>query len=112
MQGAELTGRLGEGLGALGTDYGQLGLQQGSALGQLAGQQASLGQLGQSLGQQDATFAFDVGKQQQAQQQAELDTIRQNEMEQAYEPYKRVGFLSDIYKGAPSSQMATTTTSG
>jgi hypothetical protein len=28
-------------------------------------------------------------------------------MQQIYEPYQRLGFLSDIYKGAPSSQMTT-----
>jgi len=47
---------------------------------------------------------FDLGKQQQAQQQAVLEAQRQTEMQQAYEPYQRVSFLSDIYKGAPSTQ--------
>jgi hypothetical protein len=35
-----------------------------------------------------------------------------HKVEQQYEPYQRVGFLSDIYKGAPSSQMAISQQSG
>jgi hypothetical protein len=29
-------------------------------------------------------------------------------LQQAYEPYQRLGFLSDIYKGAPTSQQSIT----
>ena len=49
-----------------------------------------------------------MGKQQQAQQQAVLEAQRQTELQQLYEPYQRVGFLSDIYKGAPTSQQSIT----
>ena len=110
IQGQELMGRLGEGLGGLGAQYGQLGLAQGEALGTLGLRQASLGELGQQLGQREAGFLFDVGKQQQAQQQAVLEAQRQTELQQLYEPYQRVAFLSDIYKGAPSSQQSITGT--
>jgi hypothetical protein len=51
---------------------------------------------------------FDLGKQEQAQQQAELEAKRQSNLASRYEPYQRLGFLSDIYKGAPSTQMALT----
>ena len=47
---------------------------------------------------------FGLGKQQQAQQQAILEAQRQSELAQLYEPYQRLGFLSDIYRGAPTSQ--------
>jgi hypothetical protein len=110
LQGHELMGRLGEGIGNLGAQYGQLGLAQGEALGNLGIRQASLGELGQALGQKEAGFLFDVGKQQQAQQQATLEAQRQTQLQQLYEPYQRVGFLSDIYKGAPSSQQSITGT--
>ena len=112
LQGAELQGRLGEGLGSLGTQCGQLALQQGEALSQLGLRQGALGELQQSLGQKEAGFLFDVGKQQQAQDQAVLEAERKTQVEQMYEPYQRVGFLSDIYKGAPSSQMAISQQSG
>jgi hypothetical protein len=101
-------GRVGEGIGALGAQYGQLGLAQGEALGTLGLRQASLGELSQDLGQKEAGFLFDIGKQQQAQQQATLEAQRQTQLQQAYEPYQRVAFLSDIYKGAPSSQQTLT----
>ena len=103
---------MGEGLGSLGTQYGQLALQQGEALSQLGLRQGALGELQQSLGQKEAGFLFDVGKQQQAQDQAVLEAERKTQVEQMYEPYQRVGFLSDIYKGAPSSQMAVSQQSG
>ena len=45
---------------------------------------------------------------QQAQQQAEIEAKRQSDMAQLYEPYQRLGFLSDIYKGAPTSQQTLT----
>jgi hypothetical protein len=112
IQASELQGRLGEGLGALGTQYGQLNLQQAEGLSQLGLRQGALGELQQQLGQREAGFLFDVGKQQQAQDQAVLEAERKTQVEQMYEPYQRVGFLSDIYKGAPSSQMAISQQSG
>jgi len=108
MQGNELQSRIGEGIGGLGTSYGQLNMGQGSGLADLGMRQAALGELGQGLQQKETGFLFDVGKQQQAQQQAELEAGRQTQMEQLYEPYQRVGFLSDIYKGAPTSQQSIT----
>jgi len=108
LQGQELSSRIGEGIGNLGTQYGQLGLQAGQALGQTGLQQAQLGEGVQALGQRDASFAYDMGKQQQAQQQAVMEAKRSSEIQQAYEPYQRVSYLSDIYKGAPSSQQSIT----
>ena len=83
-------------------------LATGEGLSQLGLRQAALGETGQQLGQQQAGFLFDLGKQQQAQDQAVLEARRQSELQQAYEPYQRVGFLSDIYKGAPTSTQTIT----
>jgi hypothetical protein len=47
-----------------------------------------------------------LGAQEQRQQQAELDALRSSNMARAMQPYQHLGFLSDIYKGAPSSQMS------
>jgi len=109
------SGQLGQGQAQLGVtgaqQAGQLGLQQGEALGTLGLRQASLGQQQQQLGQQEAGFLFDIGQKMQQQQQAELEAARQTQLQQAYEPYQRLAFLSDIYKGAPSTQMALTGTS-
>lgn len=108
ISGQQLAGQLSQGLGSLGVDYGGLGLQQGEALGTLGLRQASLGQQQQQLGQQEAGFLFDIGQRQQSQQQAELEAARSTALQAAYEPYQRLGFLSDIYKGAPSTQMSVT----
>lgn len=104
LQGGQAIGQLGQGIAGLGTSFGQLNLAAGEGLSQLGLRQASLGQTGSSLASAEQGFLFDLGKQQQAQQQAELEAKRQTELTQAYEPYQRVSFLSDIYKGAPSTQ--------
>ena len=104
LQGNELQNNIAQGIGNLGTSYGQLNLAQGSAQGQMGMQQGALGELSQTLNQKDSGYLFDVGKQQQAQDQANTEAGRQTKMEELYEPYQRVGFLSDIYEGAPTSQ--------
>lgn len=88
---------MGQGIGSLGTQLGNLGMQQ-----------AALGQTGQQMGQQDVNFLFNLGAEQQKQQQAALDAYRATAMQTAYQPMQHLAFISDIYKGAPSSQMAMT----
>jgi hypothetical protein len=81
---------------------------QAEALGQLGLRQAAVGQQSQQQTLQDIETQFNLGKQQQAQQQAEIEAQRQSDLAQLYEPYQRYGFLSDIYKGAPTSQQTIT----
>jgi hypothetical protein len=90
--------QLAAGLGSLGTQLGAVGLQQGQ-----------LGEAAQRLGQQDVSFLYGLGQQQQTQKQRELDALRATQLQTAYQPMQQLAFLSDIYKGAPSSQMALTT---
>ena len=85
------------GLGAL---TGQLGAQQA----QIGGQQIGAGQALQQAGLRDIAALQQLGGQQQQQQQSLLEAARANAQKQLYEPYSRVSFLSDIYKGAPSTQ--------
>jgi len=89
-----------QGLGQLGGQLGQLGVQQGA-----------LGQTAQALQQGDINFLYNVGQSQQAFNQQTLDAQRANELQKVYAPYQQAGFLSDIYKGAPSSQMSTAASS-
>lgn len=89
--------QMAQGLGSLGTQIGNLGVQQ-----------AALGQTAQQLGQNDVNFLYNIGAQQQRQSQAELDALRATKMQQAMQPYQQLAFQSDIYKGAPSTQMAVT----
>ena len=44
----------------------------------------------------------------QAQDQARLDAQRQSDLAQMYEPYQRLGFLSDIYSKTPTTQQTIT----
>jgi len=83
LSGAQLSGQLAQGIGALGAQN-------------------------QALGQQDVTFQYGLGQQQQGQQQRELDALRASQLQAAYQPYQQLGFLSDIYRGAPTTQMAVT----
>ena len=87
--------------------YGSLGQQQAGIGGQQAaigGQQLGAAQLQQQTGLKDLSTLQSLGQEQQRQQQMELDAIRSNQQRQLYEPYSRIAFLSDIYKGAPSTQ--------
>ena len=76
--------------------------------GSAAGGLASLGASLPGLKQQELGFMYDMGSKQQGQQQAGLDALYNNQLRQQMEPYQRLGFLSDIFQGAPSSQMSVT----
>jgi hypothetical protein len=98
----------GQQIGSMGLQAGQtmgtLGLQSGEALGTLGLRQSALGETLSDRLLAEQQGVFQMGQFQQQQQQAELEAQRQSELAQLYEPYQRVSFLSDIYKGAPSSQ--------
>lgn len=107
-------GNIGQGIGGLATAQYNIGQSMASTLGGLGTQlsnigvqQAGLAELGQTLGQRDVGMAFNIGEAQRQQRQQGLDAERQSRMQQIYEPYQRVGFVSDIYKGAPTTQMTT-----
>jgi hypothetical protein len=91
----DIGNKMAQGLGALGSQQGNLGMQQ-----------AALGQQAQGQSQQDTNFLFNLGAMQQKQQQAVNDANRQNELQRNMQPYQQMAFVSDIYRGAPSSQMS------
>lgn len=92
--------QLAQGLGSLGTQLGNQGVQMGA-----------LGQTGQQMGITDTNFLYNLGAEQQKLNQAALDAQRATALQTAYQPYQQLAFISDIYKGAPSSQMAMTSQS-
>jgi|TARA_R110002049_G_scaffold146274_1_gene309018 hypothetical protein len=94
-------GQLGQGLGQLGQGFGQLGLGQAS----VAKTQAGLGALGQQLGQADIQSLLGIGGMQQQLGQAQMEANRQQQLMAQREPYTRLGFASDILRGAPSGQI-------
>jgi hypothetical protein len=112
-QQAQLGQSLGQGIGNLAGQQFGIGQNIAQGLGSLGTQQANvgmqgaaLGQQAQALGQQDTNFLYNLGSSQQKQAQAELDAQRQNTLQQNMQPYQQAAFLSDIYRGAPSSQMS------
>jgi len=89
--------QLGQGIAGLAGEQGQLGLRQ-----------AALGETVQGLGQRDVEGAYKIGQLLQSQDQAELEAKRQSDLSQLYEPYQRLGFLSDIYSKTPTTQQTIT----
>jgi hypothetical protein len=114
-QGAQLYGQLGQGIGALAGQEAGIGMQQGQALGQLGAtvgqlgvQQGALGQAAQQMGMADVSALTQLGGVQQQNQQAQLEAARATQLQQTMAPYQQLGFVSDIYRGAPSSQSTLT----
>jgi hypothetical protein len=112
-QQSQLQQQLGQGIGNLAAQQFGVGAQiaqgigsLGTQLGNLGTQQAGLGQTAQQLNANDVNQLYTLGSEQQKQQQAVLDATRASQMQNALQPYQQLAFQSDIYKGAPSSQMA------
>ena len=115
VQAAELGRQQAESVGqSLAQNYGQAQQQaqqqfagQMGRYGQAATQMAGLGGQQQQQQQGDIASLMASGSvQQQRAQQIEDAKYRQG-LQQMYEPYQRLGFVSDIYQGMPSSAMAT-----
>jgi len=101
------------------TGIGSLGVQGATAQSnigqQLSGmglQQAGLGQLEQTLRNQDINALMGTGGMQQAQNQSVLDAQRQSDLQKYQQPYQQLGFMSDVYSGVPTSQATTTMSAG
>ena len=108
-------GNLGEGIGGLTAQQAGVDISKGQALGQLGGQMGQLGQqygaLGQAtqqLGAADTALLAGLGGLERGIEQGQMDAIRTNQTQRAMAPYQQLGFLSDIFKGAPSTQMSLT----
>ena len=114
-QRAGLYGQLGQGIGGLTAQQAGIDLNKAQALGGLGAQMGALGtQMGamgeatQQLGAADVGLLGSVGLLERQNEQAQLDAMRQTQMQETMDPYQRLGFVSDIYRGAPSTQMSMT----
>ncbi len=114
-QQAQLQSGIAQGIGSLGAQQAQTGLglagglaQIGQGLGGLGIQQAQLGTSAQQLAQGDINTYLGLGGLQQQTEQNRLDALRATELQRTMMPYQQLGFLSDIYKGAPSSSSTLT----
>jgi len=84
-------------LGSLGGQMGSLGTQYGA-----------LGQATQQLGAADTGLLMGLGGLERQVEQGQIDAIRSTQMQEAMAPYQQLGFVSDIYRGAPTTSMALT----
>ena len=116
VEQANLAGAQAQAVGAsLAQGYGQA---QQMAMSDFANQQQRLQQgarLAAGLGQQqqqqqaaDVTGLLQTGTLQQQREQMEKDAQFKQQMAQIYEPYQRVGFVSDIFQGSPTSASSLT----
>jgi hypothetical protein len=79
--------------------------QQQAAIGQ---QLANIGQGQQQMSQADLNQLLQAGGLQRQLAQTTLDAARQSQLQQAYEPFQRAEFLSNIYAAGPKSQSTVT----
>ena len=94
-------------LAGVGQAQSQEGLRTGAAIGQFGAQQAGLAGTGQGLLGQQALLQSQLGALGQTQTQRELDAARQTELQQSFEPFQRIQFMSDIFKPAIGSAQST-----
>lgn len=109
---ASTEGQLGLGIGELG-QAGALG--EAGMADQLSNQgviTAGLGELEANLAAGDINNLMTTGGMEQANEQAILDAQRLTDEQNYQEPYKQLGFLSDVYAGIPTSQSTQTMSSG
>lgn len=76
----------------------------GTGLSRTGLSQAALGESAQAAQQRDINALLSLGGLEQAQQQTMFDASRQTALERQYEPYQRIGFMSDIFRGVPTTQ--------
>jgi hypothetical protein len=84
-------GQIGQGIGALGTNLGALGMQQ-----------AQLGEGRQRMNMADVNAMMQLGGTYRGQQQAELEALRRSQGEAQKYPYQQMAYLADLFKSNPS----------
>jgi hypothetical protein len=114
-QAAMQYGQLGQGIGALTAQQASTDLAKAGTLGSLGGQMgglgsqyAGLGEATQRLGAADVGLLAGLGGIERGVAQSQLDAMRQTQLQEAMTPYQQLGFISDIYRGAPTTSMALT----
>jgi hypothetical protein len=97
----------------VGLQGAQLGMQGAQGLqsvandiGAQAAQRAALAELQSGLQSNDISMMNQLGGQRFQTEQAQLDAQQQDQLAEVYEPYQRLGFYSDILRGAPTTQMS------
>ena len=109
VQTAELGRQQAEAVGqAQAANYQQAQQAAQNVYGQAAQTQAALGAQQQGLAGQDINTLMQTGGRQQQLAQQAFDVDYKQKLQQMYEPYQRLGFVSDIYQGMPTSASSLT----
>ena len=109
LQRAELGTQQAQAVGqSLAQGYGQAQQMAQQTYGQAADRQAALGAQQQGLAGQDINTLMQTGGRQQQLAQQGMDAAYRQQLQQQYEPYQRLGFVSDIYQGMPTSASSLT----
>jgi len=85
-------------MGNIGAQQGQTASNLAQGIGQFGSAQTNLGQTAQGLLSNQTQLLSQFGTQNQQQAQRELDAARQTALQQAYEPFQRISYTSDIFK--------------
>ena len=80
----------------------------GQAFGTLAGTTADIGRVGSELGRADLGMLSQLGEVGRRYQQQVLEAQRQNQLQQAQEPFTRLQLGQQLLKGIPSSNLSST----
>jgi len=98
---------VGQLLAGIGQATGQEAIRTGAGIGQFGGLQAGLAGQGLGLLGQQTQLQTQLGALGQTQDQRVMDAGRQSKVEQLYEPFQRLGFMSDIFKPSIGSASST-----
>jgi hypothetical protein len=115
---AATLGNLGQGIGALGTQAANVDLNKASTMSNIGTNIANMGtaqgQIGEAVqraGINDVNLMSGIGSIEQSEAQKQIDAARNTQLQETMAPYQQLGFVSDIYKNAPTSQMSLTSAS-
>jgi len=86
-----------------GAGFNQAQQMANQVYGGAAQTQAALGAQQQGMAGQDINTLLQTGGRQQQLGQQAFDADYRQSLQQLYEPYQRLGFVSDIYQGMPTS---------
>ena len=95
-------------MGNIGAQQGQTASNLAQGIGQFGSAQTNLGSTAQGLLSNQSQLLSQFGAQNQQQAQREMDATRQSQLQQAYEPFQRISYASDIFKpniGSASSSI-------
>ena len=94
-------------LAGVGQASGQEAVRTGAGIGQFGALQTGIAGQGQGLLGQQTQLQSQLGALGQTQEQRVLDAARQTQLQQAYEPFQRIGWMGDIFKPSIGSAGST-----